>query len=126
MAISPMLRVFRCAFGKLCNGFRLRFDPGNVVLSPFALTGDQPATVDTAAAADPQSSTTRSCPGPAPMSMAFHASGLYVELGSGPAASCRQGFTFNFFYITDALGDPTHPAGTDLRFSNGQRISRHD
>jgi carbohydrate-selective porin OprB len=118
-----MLRGFRCAFGKLAmvSGFALILVM--FALPTFALTGDQPATVDTAAAADPQSSTTPAvAPAPPPMSMAFMHQDYMLNWGPDRQRLADKGFTFNFFYITDALGDPTHPAGTDLRFSNWQRI----
>jgi carbohydrate-selective porin OprB len=87
----------------------------------FALDGDQPAAVDPTASADPQSSTSPAV-APAPKGMAFMHQDYMFNWGPERQKLADKGFTFNFFYITDALGDPSHPAGTDERFSNWQRI----
>jgi len=124
MAISPMLRSVRSGFGKLAivSGFALILL--NFALPTFALTGDQPAPVDSAVAADPQSSTTSTSPAvaPAPSGMAFMHQDYMLNWGPERQKLADKGFSFNFFYITDALDDVRHPAGTDQTFNNWNRI----
>jgi carbohydrate-selective porin OprB len=115
-----MLRGFRCGLGKvaLLSSFALILVM--FALPAFAVTGE-PATADSTAAADPQSSSNAAV-APAPMGPAFMHQDYMFNWGPERQRLADKGFTFNFFYITDALGDPTHPAGTDERFSNWQRI----
>jgi porin len=124
MAISPMLRGLRSGFGKLAfvSGFALIL--AILALPTFALNGDQPATVDSAVATpapDPQSGTSPAVAA-RPTGMMFMHQDYMFNWGPERARWADKGFSFNFFYITDALGDLRHPAGTDERFSNWQRI----
>jgi len=120
MPISPMLRGLRSGFGKLAvvSGFALILVM--FALPAFAMAGDQPAAADTAVVADPQSNSAPAVAPPPPTDMMHR--DYMLPWGAGRQRLADKGFTFNFFYITDFLGDPDHPAGTDERFSNWQRV----
>jgi len=120
MAISPMLRGLRSGFGKLASVSVFALIFATFALPAFALGGDQPATGDSAVAADPQSNSAPAVAPPPPTDM-MHRDYMF-NWGPGRQRLADKGFTFNFFYITDFLGDPNHPAGTDERFSNWQRV----
>jgi carbohydrate-selective porin OprB len=119
-----MLRGLRSGFGKLAivSGFALILVM--FALPTFALPGDASAAVDTAVAtpppADPQDAPNPAV-APAPPTDMMHRQYM-LNWGTERQKLADKGFTFNFFYITDALGDPVHPAGTDSRFSNWQRV----
>lgn len=119
MAISPMSRGLRGGLGKLAivSGFALIFFM--LVVPTFCFAGDTPpAAADSAAPPDPapQAAAPMSC-------MASFAHQDYM-LNWGPERQrwAEKGFTFNFFYITDALGTVSVRTGGEERFGNWQRI----
>jgi porin len=115
-----MFRCLRSGFGKLAvvSGFALILVM--FAFPMFAVTGDQPADTP-AAAADPQSSTTPAV-APPPSGMMFMHQDYMLNWGPERQRLADRGFSFNFFYITDALGDFGVHSGTDERFSNWQRV----
>jgi porin len=125
MAISPMLRGLRSGFGKLAvvSGFALILVL--LALPTFALPGDQPVTVDPAVAApavaaDPQPGSLSKAP--KPLGPAWMNQDTLLNWGPARQNWADKGFSFDFHYITDALGDVRHPVGTDETFVNWQRI----
>jgi len=121
MAISPTLRGLRSGFGKLAVVSSFALILVMFALPTFASSGDQPAADSSAVAADPQSSSSPAV-APEPKGMAFMHQDYMLNWGPERKKLADEGFRFNFFYITDALGDVRHPTGTDERFSNWQRI----
>jgi len=125
MAISPMFRGLRSGFGKLgmISGFALILVL--FALPTFALPGENAAAVDSAVvaqpSADPQQDAPNPAVAPAPPTDMMHRQYM-MNWGTERQKLADEGFTFNVFYVTDALGDIRHPAGADERFSNWQRI----
>jgi carbohydrate-selective porin OprB len=116
-----MLRGLRSGFGKLAIISGVALILVILALPTFALPGDQPATVDPAVAADPQPSTSPTA-APKPVGPAFFHQDYMYNWGPGRQRWADHGFSFSAFYITDALGDPTSPAGTREGFHNWQRV----
>ena len=136
MAISPMLRGLRSGFGKLAivSGFALILV---ILASPRLLSPDQPATVDpavaatattaTAAVADSQSSV---APAPKPLGPRWIHQDTFLNWGPERQRWADKGFTFDFHYISDNLGDVRVDSDTDRSasqihedgFHNWQRI----
>ncbi|HVJ06591.1 MAG TPA: carbohydrate porin [Candidatus Saccharimonadales bacterium] len=125
MAKSPMFRGLRSGFGKLAMVSGCALILVMFALPAFALSGDQPATTDSAVAtplpADPQSSTSPAV-APAPSGMAFMHQDYMLNWGPERQRLADKGLTFNFFYITDAFGDPRRPEGARDTFNNWNRI----
>ena len=123
MAISPMLSL-RSGLGKLALVSGVALILVMFALPALAVTGDQPAAADTAVAVqptdDPQNTPNPAVAPPPPTDMMHR--DYMLPWGTKRQEWADKGFTFNFFYITDALGDFAVPSGTDTRFSNWQRI----
>jgi carbohydrate-selective porin OprB len=136
MAISPMLRGLRSGFGKLAivSGFALILVI--LALPTFALPGDQPATVDPAIAATATTADTAVAPdsqsvteAPKPLGARWMHQDTFLNWGPERQRWADKGFTFDFHYITDALGD-THASDigrspsqmSEDGFHNWQRI----
>ncbi len=112
MAISPMLRGLRSGFGKLAivSGFALILVI--LALPTFALPGDQPATVDPAIAATatadmavaPDSQSTVA-PAPKPYGPRWIHQDTFLNWGPERQRWADKGFSFDFHYISDNLGD---------------------
>jgi porin len=122
MAISPMPRGHRSGFGKLAviSGFALILFM--LILPAFAFAGDPPAAADPAVILpdpDPQGSV---LPPPVQGGMSFMHQDYMLNWGPERQRLAEKGFTFNFHYITDAVGDVKSPAGVPERFGNWQRI----
>jgi porin len=93
-------------------------------LPAFAITGDQPAAVDTAVAVqptdDPQNTPNPAVAPPPPTDMMHR--DYMLPWGAGRQRMADKGFTFDFHFITDLFGDPNPPSGDDERFGGYKRI----
>jgi carbohydrate-selective porin OprB len=124
-----MLRGLRSGFGKVAVISSFALILVIFALPAFALAGDQPATVDSAVATqppdDPQDDTQNSpspAVAPAPPSDMMHRNYMF-NWGTERQKWADKGFSFNFFYITDAFYDFHRPtAETRDVYNNWNRI----
>jgi len=86
------------------------------VLPTFARTADQMTSENIPATEDPQCATAS-----AACKTSWKNSDYVLPWGETRKKLADKGFTFNIFYITDALGDPSVPHGTREVFQNWQR-----
>jgi porin len=137
MVISPKIRGLRTGLGKvaLVSGLALILVmfalpmyalPGDPPAASISPVGDQPAP-DAQPAGDPPSPAdpdpqASSTPPPPPVGWSFVHQEHMLNWGPERARLAERGLTFDFHYITDAFGDPVHPAGTAETFGNWQRI----
>jgi porin len=123
MSVFLVPRGFCSRFQKLAaaSGFALILAMSAVPAS--ALTGSEPVTVDPAVvvAADTPAST-YSEEAPKFVGPEFLHQSYMFNWGKERSAWAEQGFSFNFHYVTDALGDPNAPKGDVERFSNWERL----
>lgn len=109
MAISPTTHSQLCTrFGRLALAPILALTLSCLTLPSFALTGDESAPAVS--------------PAPKHVAPDFVHQDYMLNWGDARQHWAEQGFTFNAFYITDALGDYDAPKGDIEAFSNWQRI----
>jgi carbohydrate-selective porin OprB len=87
----------------------------------FGLTGADSATT-AAPTATATAAPAAEAPSPAAAVPTFTTQPHMLNWGPGRQKLADKGFSFDLFYITDALADPGNPTGTDRRFSDWQRI----
>jgi porin len=125
-----MLRGLRSGFGKLAvvSGFALILVI--LALPTFALPGDQPVAVDPAVAAAAVAADTQPAAqsDPKPLGARWMHQDTFLNWGPERQKWADKGFTFDFHYITDALGDINAPSDRSAAtknedgFHNWQRI----
>jgi len=121
MSVFLLHRGFCSRFQRLAaaSGFALIL--AMFAVSASALTGSELVAADTVIATDSQTSASSS-EAPKFVGPEFLHQQYMFNWGKERSAWAEQGFSFNFHYITDALGDPHAPAGDVERFSNWERL----
>lgn len=115
MALSHIFRGLRSGCGKLALVSGSAMILAVLALPTFAFTGDQPAVGDTQKSANQQDST------PPPTFTRWMQQNYMFDEASKRQQWAEEGFTFNVYYVMDALGDITHPSGTPQQFDNWKR-----